>query len=277
MTHDARPARTEWTSDPVRAADEISLAVATAAAAMLCDGIREVDDHFAAQLVASEVVGTWWSPVGVQDDAAPARLRRAARALLARLGDRPDDTALAAVRALQVGGGPEWSMPASAVARRLCAAGCAEPVWWPPGPARVGHCFDLTWAMPEGRYEVLVLELLHGALPLSLAVLLDPEGAVGDVLLVVEPAELLDLPVEEGGQVEGDARWRTPAELGARLRAAIDRTDLLGVGAAPRFVPGSGYPPLRGLLRTWVALTHEHAWTPAQTRPDGSDAPLGQS
>jgi hypothetical protein len=54
---------------------------------MVREGIREVDDHVAAQLVASEVVGTWWSPVGVQDDAAPARLRRAAQALLARLGD----------------------------------------------------------------------------------------------------------------------------------------------------------------------------------------------
>lgn len=222
-------------------------------------------DVLGAQLSASELAGAWWRPSAGTSRAArrrgdgpcdPARLAGAYARQLERAGD---DDALTVLRALQVGADPEWRATVGAAADRLAERGRREPAWWPPPRERLGKCIDVPWDLPDGRFDVLAIEVFQGAIPIGLAVVLDHEGSIVEILLTTEMAGLLELPEEHGGRVDGDPRWRTPAELGHRLITAVDRTDLFGPATPPSFLPGTGYPALRGLLRTWLLLVGETA------------------
>lgn len=218
-------------------------------------------DVLNAQLSASEAIGGWWCPSATVSRAArrrgygpvdPVRLAQAYARQLERTGD---DRALLALRALQVGADPEWRPVVSAAADRLAAQGRTEPMWWPPDQERVGRCMVIPWAVPDGRFELLVLEVLQGPVaPIALTVVVDDAGTIVEILITTELASLLEIPEEHDGRVPTDPRWGTPEELVRRLREAIDRTDLLGVAPPPRFLPGTGYPALRGLLRSWIDL-----------------------
>lgn len=222
-----------------------------------------IADLLGAQLSGSELAGAWWRPTAGAGRAArrrgegPLDPLRVARAYTRQLERAGDDRALTALRVLQVGAGPEWRETVGAAADHLAGRGRREPGWWPPAHERVGRCIDVPWELPDGRFDVLAIEVFQGAQPIGLAIVLDQEGTITDVLVTTEMVGLLEMPAEHGGQVDGDPLWRTPDELGRRIGAAVDRTDLLGVAAPPSFLPGTGYPALRALLRSWVHLATE--------------------
>jgi len=236
---------------------------------MLTSDPTLIDDLLGAQLSASDLAGAWWRPSAGTSRAEgrrgsgphdPEDLGRAYARQLERAGD---DRALAALRALQVGADPEWRATVAAAADRLAGRGRREPTWWPPVCERVGRCFVVPWLVPDGRYSVLAIEVFQGALPIALAVVVDAEGTIVEVLVVTESVALLEMAAEHGGSVDGDPVWQTPEALVRQLNEVIDRTDLFGLAPPPSFLPGTGYPALRGLLRSWVALASTTEATPA--------------
>ncbi|MCK9248745.1 MAG: hypothetical protein M0P31_07175 [Solirubrobacteraceae bacterium] len=88
-----------------------------------------VGGPLAAEVLASTTVGRW--PARTPDPVVARYGTRTARRLLAAA----DPPALAALRALQLGGPDGVAPAAAAAAARLAAAGVAEPDWWPDPPA----------------------------------------------------------------------------------------------------------------------------------------------
>ena len=242
-----------------RSARETEVRAAAAIGASVDLLLREapdVRDALDAAFLGSTACAAWWRPTvereaGEHEDA--GLIAEIHVAVLERIGDA---SALAALRALQIGAGPEWSVVEPA-AQRLADHGHAEPRWRTPARMRVGRCASLGWTEDGRALEVLLLEVVRGHEPLGLATLVDPGagGVVIDVLAI--PVERLLALADQVGADVHDLTWLAPRVLHEQITTAIDRTDLLGVGPRPSSTSAVGYPALRGLLRRWSALAGE--------------------
>ncbi|MEV4422639.1 hypothetical protein AB0L40_22085 [Patulibacter sp. NPDC049589] len=219
----------------------------------LLDTAPSVTDPLAAELLGSDACGVWWAPADEADTSPVERERLVGRAYAAHLEERADDRALAALRALQLGGSDGVVPEVAAAARRLAATGVREPRWW-------AHAHRLTplrgarvsWADDGQRYTSHVLEVDRAGdvVNLAVATLDDRAGVIGDVLL------FSDLDgfgrVVASDQDDRALEWLGVGTVQARIARAIERTDLLGTGDPPgSSEPEVGYVALRGLAQRW--------------------------
>lgn len=223
--------------------------------AALLDAVPVVTDPLAAALLGSDACGVWWAPAEDADTAPQERERLVGRTYAAHLEQLADDRALAALRALQVGGSDGVVPEAAAAADRLARAGLAEPTWWPAArtatPLRGAR---VSWTDDGHRYTSHLLEVdcAGDVVNLAVATLDDCSGVVGDVLLFADLDGFADVVTRHG-----DARlfeWTGVGAARTRIRRAIDRTDLLGTGDPPgSSEPEVGYVALRGLAQRWTS------------------------
>lgn len=219
----------------------------------LLEAAPVVPDPLAAELLGADACGIWWSPAA--DAEAPILEReqlvgRAYAAHLEQLGTAP---ALAALRALQLGGCDGVVPEVAAAAARLAATGVPEPVWWAAAERiTVLRGARLSWADDGHRYTSLLLEVDRAGdvVTMAVATLDDCSGVVGDVLLFSDLdgfARVVRDPVDDRR-----LQWMGVRSCQRRIRRAIDRTDLLGTGDPPGSSdPDVGYVALRALAQRW--------------------------
>lgn len=219
----------------------------------LLDTAPAVRDPLAAELLGSDACGIWWSPAEDADVGRSELERLIGRAYAAHLEELGHAPALAALRALELGGCDGVVPEAAAAAARLAAAGVPDPEWWSAAERIVAlRAATVSWADDGHRYTSVLLEVDRAGdvVNLAVATLDDAAGVIGDVLLFSD----LD---GFGRVVEDPADGRRLTWMGVRaaqrrIRRAIDRTDLLGVGDPPgSSEPEVGYVALRGLAQRW--------------------------
>lgn len=244
----SRPSTAAWKA-------HVTTTIVHATLDALVDAAPAVTDPLAAELLGSDACGVWWAPVA-ESDASPAeREELIGRAYAAHLEELAHPSALAALRALQLGGADGVVGEVAAAASRLAAAGIAEPSWWPDAPRlRPLRGARLSWSDDGHRYTSLLLEVDRAGdvVTLAVATLDDHSGVIGDVLLFSD--------LDGFGRVVGDPaggrrlEWMGVGPVQARIRRAIDRTDLLGTGDPPgSSEPEVGYVALRGVAQRWSA------------------------
>jgi hypothetical protein len=244
------PSHAAWKIDAVTAIVHGSLE-------RLLDLVPEVEDPLGAELLGSDVSGIWWAPGDERDVPIEESERLVARSYAAHLEELDDDRALGALRVLQVGAGGGWTAEVAPVADRLTGRGRREPAWWPGARARRPYRGgQLRWLGDGREFDLHLLQTTDPFGGITLAAVADrgAGGVVADVLLVTEINGLLEY-LETYGDAPGEIDWASAARAGARVRDAIARTDLVGVGTPP---PGSepeaGYAALRGVLLRWADL-----------------------
>ena len=220
---------------------------------VLLDAAPSATDPLAAELLGAEAAGVWWSPAGESLVAIAEHERLVGRAYAAHLAELADAPALAALRSLQLGAGDGMVPEVRSAADRLAAGGVPDPGWWSAADdleaLRGAH---VSWRDDGHDYTSLLLEVDRAGIVLTMAVatLDDCSGVVGDVLLFTDLDGFADVVRDP---VDGRRlHWCAPAAIQRRIRHAIDRTDLLGVGDPPGSSrPEIGYVGLRSLAQRW--------------------------
>jgi len=221
----------------------------------LLDSAPAVRDPLAAELLGSDACGVWWAPAEETETAPKERERLVGRSYATHLEELGTAPALAALRALQLGGSEGVVPEVTAAAARLSAAGVAEPEWWRDAERIVAlRGARVSWEDDGHRYTSLLLEVDRAGevVTLAVATLDDAAGVIGDVLLFSD--------LDGFGRVIRDAvdhrrlTWAGVRATQGRIRRAIERTDLLGVGEPPgSSEPEVGYVALRALAQRWSA------------------------
>lgn len=235
----------------------------------LLDAAPAVTDPLAAELLGAEAAGVWWSPAGESLVAIAEHERLVGRAYAAHLHDLGDAPALAALRCLQLGGSDGMLAEVERAAGRLAAVGVPEPGWWDRADdVRALRGAHVSWRDDGHDYTSLLLEVDRAGVVLTMAVatLDDCSGVVGDVLLFTDLDGFADVVLDP---VDGRRlHWTPPGDVQRRIRHAIDRTDLLGVGDPPGTSPPEvGYVGLRSLAQRWSDAPAAHP-DPSPLAPD---------
>lgn len=219
----------------------------------LLDAAPVVREPLAAELLGSDACGIWWAPAQDSDVSTVERERLVGRAYAAHLEQLGTAPALAALRALQLGGSDGVVPEVAAAAARVAATGVPEPVWWTDARrVSVLRGAHLSWSDEGHRYTSLLLEVDRAGevVTMAVATLDDRCGVIGDVLLFSD----LDGFARVVRDPEDDRRlhWMGVRSCQRRIRRAIDRTDLLGTGDPPGSSdPEVGYVALRALAQRW--------------------------
>lgn len=222
----------------------------------LLTAVPYVEDPFAAELLGSDACAIWWASAAESDVPAREREARVGRAYAAHLGELGSPEALAALRALQLGGSDDLVREVASTAEGLSAAGVAEPLWW--GRARdlrALRAARVSWSSDGRRYTSHLLEVDRAGevVTLAVATLDDAAGVIGDVLVFTDLDGFADV-VREGSAGRAAVGRISVATAVGRIRQAVDRTDLLGVGDPPgHALPEVGYTAFRGLAQRWTA------------------------
>jgi hypothetical protein len=228
-------------------------AVVHATLSALLDCAPAVGDPLAAELLGSDACGVWWSPAEESDVGPAERERLVGRTYAAHLEELGDARALAALRALQLGGSDGVVPEVAAAARRLAATGIPDPAWWADADRIAVLRGARAWWVDDGhRFTSVLLEVDRAGdvVTLAVATLDDAAGVVGDVLLFAD-LDGFERVIHEGTD-DRRLEWLSPTTAQRRIRRAIERTDLLGVGDPPgSSQPEVGYVALRGLAQRW--------------------------
>lgn len=243
----AGPATAAWKA-------QTTAAIVHATLEALLDQARDAADPLAAELLGAETAGVWWSPAGESRVAIAEHERLVGRTYAAHLLELGDAGALAALRCLQLGAGDGMVPEVRRAADHLAAAGVPDPGWWASAlqlsALRGAH---VSWRDDDHDYTSLLLEVARAGVVLTMAVATvdDCSGVVGDVLLFSDLDGFADVVLDP---VDGRRlRWTDPGAIQRRIRHAIDRTDLLGVGDPPGSSPPEvGYLRLRSLAQRWA-------------------------
>jgi hypothetical protein len=219
----------------------------------LLDAAPVVHDPLAAELLGSDACGVWWAPAARAELAPAEHELLVGRTYAAHLEERGDPDALAALRALQLGGCDGVLDPVTAAADRLADAGIREPTWWEAAPCiEARRAARLGWVDDDRAYTSLLLEVDRAGEVVTMAVATvdDAAGVVGDLLLFSDLDGFVDLALESGE--DRAFTWLGVPEAQAEIRRSIVRTDLLGTGRPPgSSEPEAGYVALRGLAQRW--------------------------
>ncbi len=219
----------------------------------LLDAAPAVDDPLAAELLGSDACGVWWAPAARAELAPAEHERLVGRTYAAHLEERGDPDALAALRALQLGGCDGVLDPVTAAADRLSDAGIREPIWWDAAPRiQARRAAHLGWRDDDHSYASLLLEVDRAdeVVTMAVATVDDAAGVVGDLLLFSDLDGFAHLALESGD--DRTFTWLPVPDAQAQIRRAIVRTDLLGTGRPPgSSEPEVGYVALRGLAQRW--------------------------
>jgi hypothetical protein len=144
----------------------------------------------------------------------------------------------------------------SAAAERLSGAGVAEPLWWGrASDLRALRAARVSWTSDARRYTSYLLEVDRAGevVTLAVATLGEAAGAIADVLVFTDLDGFGEV-VREGSEGRLTLGRMSVATAVRRIRQAIDRTDLLGVGDPPgHALPEVGYTAFRGLTQRWTA------------------------
>lgn len=220
----------------------------------LLETAPEARDPLAAELLGAEAAGVWWSPASESQVAAVEFERLVGRAYAAHLEELHHAAALAALRALQIGGSDGMLPDVTAAADRLASAGIPDPAWWDDAPRiRVLRGAHVSWRDDGHDFTSLLLEVDRAGSVVTMAVATvdDCSGVVGDILLFSD----LDGFAAVVRDPDGDRRlrWAGVGAIQSRIRSAIDRTDLLGVGDPPgSSAYEAGYVSYRALAQRWA-------------------------
>jgi hypothetical protein len=219
----------------------------------LLDTAPVVDDPLAAELLGSDACGVWWAPAARAELAPAEHERLVGRTYAAHLEERGNPEALAALRALQLGGCDGVLEPVTAAAERLASTGVREPMWWDASPCiEARRAARLAWSDDDHCYTSLLLEVDRAGEVVTMAVATvdDAAGVVGDLLLFSDLDGFAHLALESGD--DRTFTWLPVPEAQTQIRRAIVRTDLLGTGRPPgSSEPEVGYVALRGLAQRW--------------------------
>ncbi|MDO9406770.1 hypothetical protein [Patulibacter sp.] len=219
----------------------------------LLDTAPAVSDPLAAELLGSDACGVWWAPADEADVAPAEHEHLVGRTYAAHLEQLATPAAVAALRALQLGGSDGVVPEVEAAAERLVESGLPEPPWWPDaGRIAALRGARLSWDDDGHRYTSLLLEVDRAGdvVTMAVATLDDCAGVIGDVLLFSDLdgfGAVVDDPADDRR-----LEWLDVPAVQGLIRRAIDRTDLLGTGDPPgTSEPEVGYVALRGLAQRW--------------------------
>lgn len=257
MSHSfrSRPSPSSQGSGPGAAAwkAHATTTIVHAALEALLDAAPAVREPLAAELLGADACGIWWAPAEDSDVPILERERLVGRAYAAHLGQLGTAPALAALRALQLGGSDGVVPEVAAAAARVAATGVPEPTWWADASRiAVLRGAQVSWSDEGHRYTSLLLEVDRAGevVTMAVATLDDCSGVIGDVLLFSD----LDGFERVVRDPLDDRRlhWMGVRSCQRRIRRAIDRTDLLGTGDPPGSSdPEVGYVALRALAQRW--------------------------
>lgn len=211
-----------------------------------------LQDPLEAELLGSDAASIWWAPSSETDTQGEEFEQRVGRAYATALEGQGDPPALAALRALQLGGSNGIASAAAEAADRLAGTGVADPPWWPAPPPRCVRAARIVW-VDDGRAHLLALELQRDQArwTLGMLVLDDRSGVACDLRIFPDldelQAKLRPDPATDPSGIRV-LQGIDPAVARDEMRQAIERTDLLGTTN-----DGHGYVALRGLTQRWLA------------------------
>ncbi|MFA4929287.1 MAG: hypothetical protein WC558_12275 [Patulibacter sp.] len=230
-------------------------AVLTSSVETLCEAAVAATDPLVAEALGSDASGIWWMPSGVHGAPGADLERRIGYAYAAALDLRGGEDALAALRALQVGGAPAIAAAVAPTAARMAGRGVADPPWWRQVCGlRAVRAAEMSGPEDAHRTRIVFIELERRGSRMTLGVLTDATaGGVAVSVSIFDAfdrvgAALRNAPAKE--PLAGLLRPLPVAEARHRVLRAIERTDLLGTADDH----GSGYVAFRGLALRWMAV-----------------------
>ncbi|MBF6619543.1 MAG: hypothetical protein ITG02_04870 [Patulibacter sp.] len=237
----------------------------------LCAAAIATADPLVAEALGSDASGIWWMPSGVYGAPGADFERRIGHAYAAALDLRGGTEALAALRALQVGGAPGIADAVAPTAARMAGRGVADPSWWHSVCGlRAVRAAELSAADDGHRSRITFVELERRGTRMTLGVLTDAGAAgVAASIGVFESLDRIRAALRTGSPGRSsDAQLRPLPVPDARHRVlrAVERTDLLGTTDDH----GPGYVAFRGLALRWMAVVGADADADpaASSRPD---------
>ena len=216
-----------------------------------------------AELMVSEMLGTWWGQQPGRARARPARRRQAeieelvGEGLVAYAAQQGSPAALALLSGIACLGTPRQASRAEQAALALMDRGVARPGWAEHvGAVAATDCYVNSDAFGD-RDEVVCVFSYAGEEPHALVVIVDYNagGMARDGWVTSQVGKLLDLCRAAGGQ-PADGNGGSPAAVGQAAFGAGRPDDIPAEGRAgqPCFAPLD--PPLaRRLLETALAVT----------------------
>lgn len=230
-------------------------AVLASSVETLCAAAVATTDPLVAEALGSDASGIWWMPSGVHGVPGTDFERRIGHAYAAALDLRGDADALAALRALQVGGAPGIAAAVAPTAARLAGRGVVDPPWWRHVCGlRAVRAVELLGAPDDHRTGIVFVELERRGSRMTLGVLTDAgSGGVAVSIGVFESLDRVRAALRAASPDEPlDAQLRPLPVRAARHRVlgAVERTDLLGTADGH----GRGYVAFRGLALRWMAV-----------------------
>ena len=209
-----------------------------------------------AELMVSEMLGTWWGQQPGRAGAKPARRRQAdieelvGEGLVAYAAQQGSPAALALLSGIACLGTARQAARAEQAALALMERGVARPRWAEHvGAVAAADCYVNSDAFGD-RDEVVCVFSYAGEEPHALVVIVDYNagGMARDGWVTSQVSKLLDLCRETGGQPAGDAGGPAGGPAGSPGKPAADRP------GQPSFAPLD--PPLaRRLLESALAVT----------------------
>lgn len=221
----------------------------------LCEAAVATSDPLVAEALGSDTSGIWWMPSGVYGAPGADLERRIGYAYAAALELRGGEDALAALRALQVGGAPGIAAAVAPTAARLAGRGVADPPWWRQVCGlRAVRAAELSGPDDAHRTRIVFVELERRGDRMTLGVLTDAEaGGVARSVSVFDALDRVQAALRKAPAREPLTALLRPlpvADARHRVLRAIERTDLLGTADDH----ATGYVAFRGLALRWMAV-----------------------